>query len=137
MIEMTAQNAYKGITEAAESICCADAQQFPEAASIGDTARQGDLYITLLEAVPAGFDKAAVEPQLAPGTTKGSRHILSHKQVRMYRDSNADALTGPVIECRKSVTVTHPEHGDVVLPPGVYGITYQRMFAEELRRQVD
>lgn len=132
-----ATKVFSEIVDAAEKIKSDSKQRFPEAASAGDYWRQGDLYITLLGAVPLQFANCKVDRQLAPGTTKGSRHILSHSQVRMYRHPNADVLTGPVIECKRRVTVTHPEHGDIVLPPGVYGITYQRAYAEELRRVAD
>ena len=137
MSNATATEVYSEIRERVESIVCSDTQRFPEAASPGDTARQGDIYITLLDGVTEGFSKCKVELQLAPGTTKGSRHILSHDRVEMFRDPNADVLTGPVVKCSEEVSVTHPEHGNVILPPGTYAITYQRAFAEELKRQLD
>ena len=88
--------------------------------------------------VPSGFKPTKPATQLAPGTTKGSRHILdSVDGVAFYADPQADVLTGPVIETECERTVTHPEHGDVVLPAGVYAITYQRAYADELRRVAD
>ena len=76
--------------------------------------------------------------QLAPGTTRGSRHILdSLDGVELYIVKDADALTGPLVVTLKERVVTHPEHGDVILPPGCYAITYQRAYADELRRVAD
>jgi len=135
----TAIKAFQSVKESAENIRCGEPQRFPEAASFGEFFRQGDIYVTLLESVPCGFTKVRVQDsQLAPGTTKGSRHILdSLDGVVVYELLSGDALIGPVIEIVDERVVTHPEHGDLVCPPGVYGITYQRAFAEELRRVVD
>lgn len=136
---LTATKSLKAVQESAEAIKNNQPQRFPEAATPGDTWRQGDVYIELLSGVPGGAIVAKKpDPQLAPGTTQGSRHVLDSLQgVTVFLLPNADVLTGPVLECREERTITHPEHGDVILPPGVYGITYQRAFAEELRRQAD
>lgn len=130
---MNAVEVFKEIKASAEAIKSDEQQQFPEAASAGDYWRQGDIYVTRLDDVPDVFDNAPVELQLAPGTTKGSRHLLSHSRVQMFVRPNADALTGPVFRNEEPVTVIHPEHGDIVCPPGVYSVTYQRAFAETLR----
>ena len=103
-------------------------------------ARQGDIYLTKLGAVPK--DAIAVESyaQLAPGATLGSRHCLDHLDgVRMYHLRQSTALDGPIIETFRPVTITHPKHGDIVdIPAGaVIHVTYQRMYADELRRVVD
>lgn len=136
---MTAEKTLEKVTSSAEAIRNDETQRFPEAASPGDCWRQGDVYITLLDGVPQGAKQdAKPDPQLAPGTTKGSRHILdSLDGVTCYQLHNATVLEGPVLDVTKEREVTHPEHGNVILPPGVYGITYQRAYAEELRRQLD
>lgn len=133
---MNATESLERIQASAEAIRNADTHRFPDAASVGDTFRQGDLYITRLDAVPAGAVAMKYEAQLAPGNTQGSRHILD-RTVKMYRLKNATVLDGPVIEVGDTCTVTHPEHGHVVLPAGIYGVTYQRQFADELRRVAD
>jgi hypothetical protein len=125
--------------ETAEKIKNNAPQRFPEAASAGDVWRQGDIYIEKLDAVPKSFAKVK-KPllQLAPGTTQGSRHLLdSLSGVTVYEKSNATVLEGPALDCTQERTITHPEHGWVMLPPGVYGISYQRAYAMELRRQAD
>lgn len=113
--------------------------RFPEAASVGDYWRQGDIYITLLSGIPQNATpQQKPNAQLAPGSTRGSRHCLSTIDgVTIYDTAKADALTGPVIEVRNECVITHPEHAHVALPPGVYGITYQRAMALELRRVAD
>lgn len=100
---------------------------FSNGASPGDAWRQGDVYVTLLDAVPAGTVQIKAIKQLAPGNTPGSRHCLDAMLgVRAYRLAAPGPLDGPVLLLTKERTVTHPEHGHVVLPPGVYAVTYQR-----------
>lgn len=136
---MSAIETLKKIQASVESIKSDETQRFPEAASNGDCFRQGDIYLEFRDSLPDDLSKSKhVELQLAPGTTKGSRHCLdSADGVTMYAVKNGDALQGPVIQTTKERTVTHPEHGNVILPPGIYNITYQRAYAEELRRVAD
>ena len=136
---MSATKALKAIQESAEKIKSDAPQRFPEAASVGDVFRQGDVYIELLASIPSA---AKLDPkpdaQLAPGTTQGSRHVLDALDgVTMYRLKSPTVLDGPILDVACERTITHPEHGDLTLPPGVYGVTYQRAYADELRRQFD
>ena len=135
----TTEHEIQTIRGTAEKIRNDGEQRFPAAATPGDCWRQGDVYITLLDAVPDTANPV-VPPvlRLVPGTTQGSRHCLdSLDGVAMYRLADADHLDGPVLTCDQERTVTHPEHGDVVLPPGIYGIRYQRdLDAEERERRV-
>ena len=41
------------------------------------------------------------------------------------------AFAGPIFVLTETNTVTHPEHGDWVLPPGSYRVTYQRTVARD------
>lgn len=145
MTTATAENAGTAINRVrddAERIKSDATQRFPEAASPGDFHRQGDIYITLLQGVPAGatrVEKPAL--QLAPGTTQGSRHCLDTLDgVEVHRLAKPGEFDGPVLQISgKEATITHPEHGDVVLPGEgrCYGITYQRdLDAEERERRV-
>ena len=55
-----------------------------------------------------------------------------------FRRTDANELRGPLLQCPQGICVTHPEHGDITInEPGWYAVTYQRAFAEELRRQAD
>lgn len=118
----------RSVSETAERIKSDALQTFPEAASVGDFVRQGDLYITLLSRVPAdSVREKQPSAQLAPGTTQGSRHCISNmRNVTLYRLKTPNPYDGPVVEVNQPVTITHPEHGDWQLPVGVYGISYQR-----------
>lgn len=171
-------------------------QQFPEAASVGDAVRQGDIYIQLIpdgDKAPMLYELArpSFPMQLAEGNTKGSRHCLAHGdgvtvyqpvgrdsdammqqlakqhgltpadadwrtklnnaewEIRRRNNFNANEITsvagvvftqdarallefaGPIFRLEKPNTVTHPEHGDWLLPPGTYRITYQRTIARD------
>lgn len=125
------------VSSTAERIKSDALQSFPEAASFGDTFRQGDVYITLIEAVPAGSQiLKAVPKQLAPGKTQGSRHCLkSTRGVKAYALKEPNAYDGPVIELTKPNVITHPEHGDVSLPCGIYAISFQRTEDSEGRQR--
>jgi hypothetical protein len=137
---MTAAQSFQKIQRSAQTIKNSAPQRFPEAASFGDVFRQGDLYIQKIAHLPEDASNN-VYPiwglQLTRGESKGSRHILdSDAGVCIYTRVNGDDLTGPVIELELERAVTHPEHGDVILPPGLYAITYQRAFDKEERRRV-
>ena len=111
-----------------------------ETCSINDAWRQGDIEIRFLGCEKPRFElvKTKRPKQLAPGTTKGSRHGLKGRQIKAYQLTDANPLEGPVLHCPNGLTVPHPEHGDITLKePGWYVITYQRAFAEELKRQED
>jgi len=51
---LTAENSLANVQRAVDAIRNDEPQRFPEAASPGDTWRQGDLYIELLDQVPDG-----------------------------------------------------------------------------------
>lgn len=110
-----------------------------ETCSVGDCWRQGDIEVRFLGLEkPDGLREVPLPQQLAPGTTKGSRHGLVGEEITAYELTNAQPLEGPVLHCPSGLTVPHPEHGDITMnEPGFYAITYQRAFAEELRRQAD
>lgn len=125
---MKTQEIVTGLIEGAKKIAKREAQRFSEGASFGDRVRQGDVFLTLLARVPAGAGKMkAVPTQLAPGTTQGSRHTLdSTEGVTAYLRDGATEFEGPVLKLLKERIIDHPEHGAWCLPPGIYGVTYQR-----------
>lgn len=107
--------------------------------SLGDVVRQGDLYLTCIEALPSG--KATKERQLVPGTTQGAKHV-AQGDVEIVKDvqfqSMPNVLVGPAFKCNSDVTVTHVEHGDKILPAGtVWQCTYQIAYADEIKRVLD
>lgn len=135
---LTAQKSYERIVSRAEAIKSDDHHRV-ETMSTGDAWRQGDVYLVALRGIPAGVQRVdKPELQLAPGTTQGSRHCVeSLAGIKIYRAGSATPLDGPIIDAPQGCRVNHPEHGDVSLPPGIYGVVYQRAYAEELRRVQD
>lgn len=103
-------------------------ERFVRTIQVGQVARQGDIYLCCVESShPRG--EQIEDRQLAPGSTKGSRHVVDG-EVELYRgtvtgSAFGDALTGPVIVARERFVVTHPEHADVCLPSGTYQVGYQ------------
>jgi hypothetical protein len=128
------------VTTTAEAIKNDETQWFSEAASVGDAVRQGDIYITKLKAVPKEAKLMKVPAaQLAPGNTRGSRHILkSLEGVKMYSIGDSrNIYNGPIIEATQEIEIDHPEHGNWICPPGVYGVSYQRTVdSEGVQRRV-
>jgi len=127
------------IESAAEKIRSDEQQTFSVAAVDGDHFRQGDIYIWKRDSIPSTAKRAKKQDaQLAPGTTKGSRHILdSLRGVEVFQVDSSDPLQGPFLQTDRERVVTHPEHGNVLLPSGCYEITYQLAYAEERRRIED
>ena len=138
MATTTVDSVFERVKQQAEAIA-SDAEHTIPVMYIGDEVRQGDIYITRIPGVPHGAELVeSPTRQLAPGTTQGSRHCLrSLDGVKVYRMRNAGPLDGPIIDAPGGCTIDHPEHGNRTLPGGTYAVTYQRAFAEELRRVQD
>ena len=104
--------------------------------------RQGDVYIQRLpidEVDVSGFEPTT-ERQIAPGTTAGSRHVVTSGDVSIY-DRVTDDLTGPVIVAPHGFYLSHPKHADMdIRLPGAYLCTFPvdekaRELGEIRRRQ--
>lgn len=107
--------------------------------SIEDCVRQGDLYLVCIDKLPEG--KETKERQLVPGTTQGSRHVLVGDATIVNKISfkgMPEVLVGPAFHCNGEVTVSHPEHGDKILPEDTtWQCVYQQAYADEIRRVQD
>lgn len=125
---MQTQELVNEVIETGRRIAKRETQRFSEAASVGDAYRQGDIYLMLLDKVPVGaIRRKEVSLQLAPGNTQGSRHILdSGEGVTAYTLPDATEFDGPIIKLDCERELTHPEHGHVILPAGIYAVGYQR-----------
>jgi hypothetical protein len=147
---MTASHAYKTVATAAERIAN-DAPATIESMSIGDVVRQGDLYILMLDGPILGGKP--IGRQLAPGTSQGSRHVavgdckvfavdekaavaVVNRLVPATKDQSL--FIGPMIVAGGPLTLDHPEHANLTLPgESTYLVTYQRTWANEIRRTLD
>lgn len=107
---------------------------------IGVPVAQGDINLWLLPELPSGVIEAAPNRQLAPGTTRGSRHCIADKDmnhVKFYRLPNPNPLQGGIMVFDKETTIEHPEHGNQIWPAGIVAVTYQRRHAAEIKRSQD
>lgn len=118
-------------------------ERFTEACSAGDCIRQGDLYLTLVEAVPDGYVRItkpkAADKQLVPGNTRGARHCLdSIKGVKLYRPAEwtEASMFGPCLVLTEERIVLHPVHGSVTVLAGqTVRCDYQRVWDAEQKQQ--
>lgn len=106
----------------------------------GQHCRQGDVYLLCVASRPSCYAKPTANRQLAPGQSKGSRHIVdgavaiftaderqAREAIRSLPGSVSSRLTlpGPCVEATERFTLTHPEHAHHSLPAGVYVVLYQ------------
>lgn len=135
---MTTAETYEQVRTAAVENKNTDARQV-DAIDPFEFGHQGDVYLWALPEIP---DCAEPDPkpraQLADGDTQGSRHILDDlSKVEMFKLKEPNPLQGPVIRVKETVTLTHPEHAHVILSPGIYFVSFQRLRADDVRRQMD
>lgn len=107
---------------------------------IGQVVRQGDIYIERVAALE-GKGKAVQSRQLAPGTSKGSRHIVSESEsVTLWEtkptlNGKAAFQVGAGIEAEGDVTVTHPEHAWIKILGDKVKRFYQVFFQADYARK--
>jgi len=97
--------------------------------------RQGDIFMVSVAAVP-GTAKPRPTRRLviARGEATGHAHVLERPAERgataQLLDNGRDLYARIV---GGSATVTHEEHGAIMLPPGEYQIVHQREFVPAQR----
>lgn len=115
--------------------------RFVREIAVGQHVRQGDVYLLRVAKRPACFATATTNRQLAPGTSKGSRHVAEGDAAKLFTASERDArsalahlpgvkggdrlLVGECIEAGDRFTVSHPEHAHHSLPTGCYIVLFQ------------
>ena len=110
------------------------------AMKIGEVARQGDIYIERIPAIAAKGNPVKSR-QLAPGTTKGSRHIVDESpSVTLWeskpRLDNKEAFqVGPAIEAKGDFSITHPEHARIKFVVGKVTHYFQVWFQADFVRK--
>lgn len=116
---------------------------FTDACTLGDTIRQGDLYLIVADKIPQEYNKVEklgeIDKQLVPGNTQGAKHCLdSLDGVTLYKPKiwNEESLDGPCLVLEKERKVLHPIHGSVVIPAGfTIQCVYQREYDKELEKE--
>jgi hypothetical protein len=104
-------------------------QEFP----VGSIHWQGDVGF-LRVADKTGARQVQNRAQLAPGSSRGSRHIInSSVQYKMFQRPERDLTEGPIVEAETELRVDHPDHGTTTFPAGFYQILYQRQVTADGR----
>lgn len=137
---MQATEIISQIQEHAQANACDVTFVVPDDFPVGQYLPQGDINILRLARVPDGAVPIEKTAQLAPGTSRGSRHCIKAEDLEhcdFYGFLDANPLEGPIIVFRQAVTIEHPEHRDYLWPAGVVAIGYQRRYADELKRSQD
>lgn len=101
---------------------------------------QGDVDFVKLPHIPPTAIECDSVIQLAPGTSKGSRHcirLIDIPNIRFWKLRNPNQLQGHILECLKPIVVEHPEHGNQELEAGIWFVKFQRQHAIELKRIQD
>lgn len=99
----------------------------------GKFVRQGDVYVTAVKEYDSALYVPTENRQLAPGSSKGSRHTVSDsvsvfrlkEEAKVEKTNKGFVVLGPMIESKERFSIMHPEHADISLPPGRYCISYQ------------
>ena len=132
----TAVEVMAQIAEAAKTHT--DEPRFVRTMQVGQHIRQGDLGVTRIsrDELRQLRGRQVARSQLAPGTTKGSRHCAEGQRVTIWERPNATELQGPLVETQERWDLTHPDHANWSIPSGCFMVTYQRDYAMEERRRV-
>ncbi len=107
---------------------------------VGEVVRQGDIYVERIAAIE-GKGGAVASRQLAPGTTKGSRHIVAESAgVKLWVSKptlggKSAFQVGPAIECKGDLTITHPEHAWLKIVGGKVAQLFQVWFQADWSRK--
>lgn len=137
MKTITTETAIKQIQEAAKHL--PDVRVITNM-KIGEVVRQGDIYIERVSAI-AAKGKAVKSRQLAPGTTKGSRHIVDESPSVTLWESNPGLANktafqvGPAIEAKGDFSITHPEHAWIRFVVGNVPQFFQVWFQADFARK--
>jgi len=97
--------------------------------------RQGDILITAVDSIPDGAKllrrtKAGVV--LAHGSATGHTHAIAAQSAQLRELDGRRYLSVP-----RGASLTHDEHDTIRLAPGLYEVTRQREWADEMVRGVE
>lgn len=103
--------------------------------------RQGDVLLTLVAAIPAGFKEEDLSQDnrvvLAYGEVTGHAHAIARDpdtKVLPVRAWSAGAER--FIQVVEKTALKHEEHAAIPLEPGIYKVGHQREYSPEAIRNV-
>ena len=98
--------------------------------------RNGDVFLRKVESLPGDAETSAVHPAevLAYGEVTGHSHRLTGTTVERYDHANR-----AYVLLSEAGILTHEEHGEAVIPAGVYELIIERDYDPSIyaRRVVD
>lgn len=103
------------------------------------TARQGDLLIRRVPAIPAGLTEVPLDEGrviLAYGEVTGHAHAVDGEVQLLAADLEEMEQRFLRVEGEHGAEVVHEEHGTITLPPGDYEVRRQREYAPEASQLV-
>lgn len=124
---------YNKITDSSNEIGVSTLQEtrFVDKIQPGQFVRQGDIYIVCVKSVNPKLKETKVR-QLAMGNSQGSRHVIEGEaeifapvSKTIQRTKLGEYFEGPSFRCKEHVTISHPEHAHISLPPGSYEVRHQ------------
>jgi hypothetical protein len=90
--------------------------------------RQGDVLIERVESIPPSARRLK-RPVLASGDSTGQRHQIKDRRAARLLSSGEGTATELFLEVTaEEAGVVHPEHGEIILPRGIYRVWRQREF---------
>lgn len=92
----------KSVLSGAEKISGNERKRFDASRPVGSISVQGDVYLMVLKGLPKGAKKRD-DLQVAEGSTRGSRHVLSN---------GTEVWDVPAAELRKAILEIHPDLED-------------------------
>ena len=94
-------------------------------------ARQGDVLIERIDAMPRDAMPVPGPTILAHGEATGHAHEIKSRYARLY-----EAAGQRFLRVTRKATLRHQEHGEITLEPGDYQINRQREYSPESIRNV-
>lgn len=97
-------------------------------------ARQGDVFLERIAALPAGAAErpnSGGEVVLAYGEVTGHKHRIVSDEVRLWDAASQTYLVVPA-----DADLVHDEHHAIAVPAGTYRVTVQREYHPDAIRSV-
>lgn len=129
-MKTTIRDAGNALRKAAEErIDCSQPVRVPQMLP-GTMWAQGDIGILRIAELPKGAAKIEMLPggQIAPGTTRGSRHCLDERTQRaaqLYRFPG-DQMSDLCLRVADEWTLEHPEHVHCTFDAGLYQFVHEQ-----------
>ena len=101
--------------------------------------QQGDVLLEQVDSLPSGAKKQQREGRLviAEGEATGHAHVITDTGATIWT-LEKNSVTDMYVEVETPVTISHDEHKDLPIPPGIYKVAGVREYdhLEKMARRV-